>query len=146
MQIESLTDASLESLTQLVLQLWPDCDYTEEYDHYKDLIRKENEACYLAKEQDRYIAFIHLSLRTDYIEGATSNPVAYAEGLYVMPEYRQRSIGRQLLWVGQKWAKQKGCREFASDAQLDNQESIKFHSRVGFKETNRIVCFIKEIE
>ena len=40
---------------------------------------------------------------------------------------------------------EKGCREFASDCELDNEVSLKFHLKVGFAEANRIICFTKQL-
>ena len=44
-----------------------------------------------------------------------------------------------------KWAKEKGCNEFASDCELINEDSLKFHMALGFEEANRIICFRKEL-
>lgn len=33
-----------------------------------------------------------------------------------------------------------GCTEFASDCELDNTESSKFHLNLGFEEENRIIA------
>ena len=44
----------------------------------------------------------------------------------------------------QEWAKEKGCREFASDCELTNTDSLKFHLSLGFQEANRIICFTKK--
>ena len=43
------------------------------------------------------------------------------------------------------WAKEQGCSEFASDCELTNAESLKFHLSVGFEEANRIICFTKKL-
>ena len=40
-------------------------------------------------------------------------------------------------------AREKGCREFASDCELTNTASLSFHLSVGFQEENRIICFKK---
>ena len=45
----------------------------------------------------------------------------------------------------EKWAKEKGCSEFASDCDLDNDVSLAFHINMGFTEVNRIICFTKQI-
>lgn len=44
------------------------------------------------------------------------------------------------------WAKEKHCSEFASDCELDNADSLKFHLAVGFREANRIICFQKKLD
>ena len=38
-----------------------------------------------------------------------------------------------------------GCREFASDCQIDNIGSLRFHKAMKFAEANRIICFTKEL-
>ena len=43
------------------------------------------------------------------------------------------------------WAKERGCRKFASDCELDNDQSLQFHRNVGFAEANRIVCVTKKL-
>jgi aminoglycoside 6'-N-acetyltransferase I len=145
MPIEVLSTTNLTAFTELVLELWPDCEFDEEYPYYQSLIGSENEICYLFREQENYLAFIHISLRTDYVEGATDFPVAYIEGVYVRPEYQKRGIANQLVNAGAEWGRQKGCKQFASDAELNNEMSIDFHKKIGFSEVNRIVCFIKDL-
>jgi aminoglycoside 6'-N-acetyltransferase I len=45
----------------------------------------------------------------------------------------------------EQWAKEKGCSEFASDCELDNEVSRQFHINLGFNEANRIICFTKKL-
>ena len=91
------------------------------------------------------IGFAQCGLRHDYVEGTESRPVGYLEGIYVREEYRNRGYARELLAECEKWAKQKGCSEYASDCELNNDASLQFHMRVGFTEANRIICFTKRI-
>ena len=143
--IEQLTINNLSFLVDLVLELWSECDFDEEYQTYKNIIELDDEVCYLLKENDTYIAFIHLTIRNDYVEGATNLPIAYIEALYVKPNYQRGGLGKKLIHEGELWAKQKGCFQFASDTELDNIKAIDFHKKAGFKEVNRIVCFVKNI-
>ena len=91
------------------------------------------------------VAFISLSLRQDYVEGTRTSPVAYIEGLYVNPDYRNRGIARKLVSYAKKWAYEKNCQELASDTELVNQSSQKFHEMVGFTKANTIVCYTMKI-
>lgn len=50
-----------------------------------------------------------------------------------------------LLAACEGWAKEKGCAEFASDCELDNAESLRFHLAMSFEEANRIICFRKAL-
>jgi len=89
--------------------------------------------------------FAQCQLRTDYVEGTDSSPVGYLEGIFVENEYRKLGYAKELLSECEKWAKEKGCTEFASDCELVNEESLHFHLSMGFEEANRIICFRKGI-
>lgn len=41
------------------------------------------------------------------------------------------------------WAREQGFDELASDTEIDNHASIALHRRLGFAETERVVCFLK---
>ena len=77
-------------------------------------------------------------------QGSSTSPVGYLEGIFVLPEHRRRGIARRLVEACQSWAQLQGCKEFASDCELDNLESQRFHQAYGFAEVNRIVCFLKK--
>ena len=145
MKVEEINEKNIRALTHLMLELWPECDYEEEFDNCKRIIESENETCFLIKNNKEYIAFIQLSLRFEYVEGATSYPVVYIEGIYVKPEFRATGIGKRLVKKGEHWGKIFGCKHLASDAELHNNDSILFHKKMGFKEVNRAVLFIKNI-
>ncbi len=72
-------------------------------------------------------------------------PVGYLEGIYVLPGFRGRGVAKMLLNACEEWARDKGCREFASDCELDNTDSLAFHLAVGFREANRIICFARKL-
>jgi len=98
-----------------------------------------NEYLYMADGEA--IAFVSLSLRHDYVEGTVSSPVGYLEGIYVKPNFRGRGIAAELVEFAKKWAISQGCSELASDCELDNENSRLFHSKIGFEEANKIICF-----
>ena len=58
---------------------------------------------------------------------------------------RAEPADAELLSTCEAWAKQQGCREFASDCELGNGESLRFHLAMGFREANRVICFTKEL-
>jgi aminoglycoside 6'-N-acetyltransferase I len=145
MIIEILSKDNLKALIGLVLELWTDCSYDEEVENYNKIINSEKDVCYLAKVQEKYIGFILMSVRNDYVEGATQMPLAYVEGIYVKPDYQKKGVAKKLIDVAQDWAKLKGLKQLASDTSVTNSESINFHNSVGFEEVSRVVCFVKNL-
>ena len=91
------------------------------------------------------VGFAQCALRYDYVEGTETSPVGYLEGVFVREAYRRKGYARELLFECEKWAKEKGCREFASDCETANDSSFRFHLALGFEEANRIICFTKQL-
>ena len=145
MSIEPLTNDNLKHLTKLVLELWTDCVFEEELGDYKSIIGSEKEVCYLVVGEHEYIGFIHVTIREDYVEGATELPIAYIEGIYVKENYRNRGVAKELVNTAENWAKHRGCKQLASDTEITNSASIDFHKKIGFSEAARIVCFVKNL-
>ena len=108
-------------------------------------IRKGKNIIFLAISEEHIVGFAQCGLRFDYVEGTDSSPVGYLEGIFVLEEYKKRGYAKELLGECQNWAKDQGCLEFASDCELDNEESLKFHLKMGFAEANRIICFTKRL-
>lgn len=86
---------------------------------------------------------IEVALRTDYVNGTQSSPVAFLEAIYVVPEVRRRGVARSLVRTAEQWALSRGCTEFASDAFIENHSSHAMHRAFGFQETERVVFFRK---
>ena len=100
---------------------------------------------FLAFEEEQAVGFAHCSLRRDYVEGSDRSPTGYLEGIFVLPQFRRRGIAKALLAAGERWAKENGCAQFASDCELENTQSERFHRSLGFAEANRLIFFIKPI-
>ena len=45
----------------------------------------------------------------------------------------------------ENWARSKGCKQFASDCEINNSASVALHRKCGFAESARLVHFIKDI-
>lgn len=98
----------------------------------------------LERTPEKLAGFIELNLR-EYAEGSALIPVPYVEGWYVDQDMRGQGYGKQLMLAAEKWAIENNFDELASDAEIDNTQSIAAHSALGFKEVDRIVCFLKKI-
>lgn len=103
-------------------------------------------AQFLAQGADgRPAGFVEAALRTDYVNGTDSSPVAFLEGIYVTPAYRRQGIAAALVAAVAAWALEQGCRELASDALLENSASHAMHAALGFEETERVVYFRRRL-
>ena len=140
--IVSVTKENEKAWAEMCVALWPDLtvDSVLRMNH-EGLFKNE----FLYFEGDEAVAFLSLSLRSDYVEGSDSNPVGYIEGLYVKPEFRRKGIAEKMVDHAKEWSRMFGCSELASDVELDNKASQAFHSSIGFEEANRIVCYITQI-
>jgi aminoglycoside 6'-N-acetyltransferase I len=87
------------------------------------------------------VGFVEASKRVDYVNGTSSSPVAFLEGLYVVPESRRQGVARVLVESVMEWVLRQGCSELASDSLLDNSAAHAAHRALGFEESERVVYF-----
>lgn len=144
--IQVMKPSDITLVAKMVQELFKENDFAALKKEFECLSGSKKDTILVAKENKGTAGFIHMSLRYEYVEGTTSTPVAYIEGIYVKPDYRQRHIARKLISEGEGWAKSKGCTQIASDVELYNTISQKVHQKTGFKEVNRLVCYVKSIE
>lgn len=134
-----------EILAALALQMWTEHNLEEMTKEFRELLKSDEAVCFIKYEDEKPIGFAQCQLRHDYVEGTESSPVGYLEGILIADGYRKKGYASELLSECEEWAKEKGCSEFASDCELDNTDSLRFHMALGFEEANRIICFRKDI-
>lgn len=134
-----------EVLADLAIQMWTDRVLEDLTVSFRRLAMNDDAVCFIKSVDDRPIAFAQCQLRHDYVEGTEDSPVGYLEGIFVSEGYRKKGYAAELLSECEKWAKERGCTEFASDCELDNIDSLSFHMALGFEEANRIICFRKDL-
>jgi len=140
--IVAVTKENENAWAELCVELWPDLTIDSVLKmSYEGLFKNE----FLYFEENEPIAFLSLSLRSDYVEGTNSCPVGYIEGLYVKPEFRRKGIAEKLIDHAKEWSETYGCTELASDCVLENTAGQAFHKAIGFNEVNRIVCFTMQL-
>lgn len=125
--------------------LWPHCSKAEHLAEMAEFLAQPERCVQFVAYTQTYqpVGFAEASLRSDYVNGTKSSPVAFLEGIYVSPTHRRHGIARSLIAAVSEWASSHGCQEFASDAALDNALSHKVHTSLGFVETERVVYFRK---
>ena len=143
--IRKAAKTDMVSVAEMAVMMWDSHSVEELKGEFEQEIENKDCVMYIYCIDNIPIGFAQCGLRHDYVEGTESRPVGYLEGIYVREEYRNRGYARELLAECEKWAKQKGCSEFASDCELDNNVSLTFHMKMGFTEAGRIICFTKSI-
>ena len=136
---------NLEEVAHLAILMWTENTVQDLIDEFTDIISKGDAQFFLKYNEGIPVGFAQCGLRYDYVEGTETSPVGYLEGIFIKEEYRQKGYAKELLSECEKWAKEKGCKEFASDCEIDNDSSFGFHMALGFEEANRIICFTKKL-
>lgn len=129
----------------LAVQMWKEPSMQELIEEFSEIMLKNDGVFFLKYDKEQPVGFAQCQLRHDYVEGTDSTPVGYLEGIFVHEEFRRKGYAEELLKECEKWAKAKGCTEFASDCELGNDNSLQFHLAEGFTEANRVICFRKEL-
>jgi len=145
MKIMPVTEPLLADWLQLRILLWPDHEDAHLLEMRQLLEQKHTLQVLSYNDQQQAIAMLEASIRYEYVNGTQTSPVAFLEGIYVLPEYRRSGVATTLVQQVEDWAKQFSCTEFASDAAIDNTISHAMHRALGFQETERVVYFKKKI-
>jgi aminoglycoside 6'-N-acetyltransferase I len=145
--VRPVTIEDAEAWLRLRCDLWPDgseAEHRAEIEQFFLGQSREPMAVLAASESETVLGFVELSIRP-CAEGCRTSSVAYLEGWYVAPEARRRKVGRLLIEGAERWAREQGCTEFASDAHPDNEASIRAHHAAGFEDAGLIRCFRKSL-
>ncbi|MBL7813954.1 MAG: GNAT family N-acetyltransferase [Saprospiraceae bacterium] len=131
----------------LRLQLWAEdedeSDLLENtFEYFKN--PKKQQVFIAENKEGNLIGFIEANIR-EYAEGCDTDNVGFIEGWFVLPDYRRQNIGKKLVETAENWAKQQGCTEMASDTHIHNELSIDAHTKLGYEEVERIICFRKKL-
>ncbi len=147
MTYRNYQDKDYEALFAMNLKLYKNLDAAEIKKMLAQIAHSEKHRILVAEEGDeRLVGFATFSIRTDYVEGAKQSPTGYLEAIFVKPKKRKSGIARKLIQLGERWCLEKGCTQLGSDTWLESMESQKFHLGMGFREEDRLVHFIKNIE
>ncbi|UFU00733.1 GNAT family N-acetyltransferase [Radiobacillus kanasensis] len=143
--ITTLNVQNIDETVEMALDLWPGHTFEQMKSEFDSMLGSVKAKVFVYGIENKSVGFLHMSLRSDYVEGSTSSPVAYVEGVYVKQDYRTKGVAKELLKEGEEWAKINGCSQIASDIEQGNEDSYQFHHKSGFSEANRIICFIKDL-
>jgi aminoglycoside 6'-N-acetyltransferase I len=125
--------------------LWDDCPDDQQVREMGEILASDSEEVFLAELPDGGLCgFVGASLRSR-ADGCNSTPVGSIEGWYADEDVRRRGVGRALVEATEEWARSKGCRQMASDAELWNDVSHRAHGAPSYEETARLVLFEKDL-
>ncbi|NNF14816.1 MAG: GNAT family N-acetyltransferase [Gemmatimonadetes bacterium] len=146
LRIRPAAPADADAWIRLRTALWPESPEDHPPEVASFFAEPPGDAtCYIAEVANgRVVGFAEVGMRR-YAEGCRSSPVGYLEGIYLEDAHRRQGHAKGLLLAGEAWARSRGCTEFASDRDVDNEESGAFHLASGFSEVQRIVCYRKDL-
>lgn len=138
-----MTDVKIRQVTQddkaewlrMRITLWARHNPNElEQELDKLLANLSKEPVFVAGRPDKGLCgFIEVSIRQSD-KGCKTKNVGYIEGWYVDSDMRKRGIGRMLVQAAEKWAKNQGCQEMASDTTNNYPISRTVHKSLGYEE------------
>lgn len=112
----------------------------------ESILTSRDRACLLVRApNDATVGFLEVSLR-NLVDGCLGGPVGYIEGIYLLPDFRGLGLGGVLIDAAAAWFAAKGCRDMATDTEIDNEDAQAFWSGLGFEETWRVVQYRKPIK
>lgn len=125
--------------------LYSDYPATEQEREVAECLTSDAEAVFFGERPDGGLCgFVEASVRP-WVVNCEAMPVGYLESWYVDADSRQLGIGRALVRAAEAWARSKGCRQMASDAELWNTVSQDAHVALGYEETMRLVLYKKDL-
>lgn len=144
--VRPLREQDLDEWLRLRKMLWDENDAEEHRSEMLDILGHADTQLVLVADRGdgKLIGFLEASIRP-FVEDCETDHVGYLEGWFVEPDERRKGVGRELVGTAERWARQKGCTEMASDAEVGNDRSIAAHASLGYKETSRLVHLRKEL-
>ena len=130
----------------LRMALWPEASQAEHLAAMADTLVRGHFVRVAHSSAGAAVGFVEASKRGDYVNGTTSSPVAFLEGLYVEPAARRRGVAHALVEAVVAWALEQGLSEIASDSLIGNASAHAAHRALGFEETERVVYFRRPLK
>lgn len=131
--------------------LWPEGSVEEHLAEFDELVATGMcgtlpAATFVAQDANgALVGFLDAGLRSHADSCDVRRPVGYIEGWWVREDLRNRGVGRALVHEAEDWARALGCLEMASDALIDNRESLAAHEALGYEVVERAYLFRKAL-
>lgn len=111
---------------------WP---YQEEGIKYFERIQSSDKAIvYVAEENSTIIGYIIAFVYT--FSYRKTNPICEIENMFTEERYRNKGIGKSLIFEVRKEARKKNVKRLRVGAIVQNEKAINFYRNNGFKDVN----------
>ena len=113
--VKKAIDKDSRVLSEMAVQMWESHTVDVLEMDFVETLKSEYAVFFIKYADNMPVGFAQCGLRSDYVEGTESTPVGYLEGIFVKVDYRNNGYAKELLIACEKWAKDMGCEECASD-------------------------------
>ena len=147
---EANLDDSAE-ISAMCALLWPDSTAAEHLVEFEPLLKTKicgglPFATFVSYDtKGRITGFLQVDLRSHADGCDPAQPTGYVEGWFVVEEHRRQGIGSAMMREAEKWARNLGCKEMASDTWIDERNSLQAHQSLGFEVVDRCIHFRKSL-
>lgn len=145
--VRPVSEADLDDWLCLRKLLWDENASDDHRTEMMEILSTPESQLVLVAEMvgGRLIGFLEASIRP-FVEDCVTDNVGYLEGWFVEPDHRLQGVGRELVRKAEYWARQKGCTEMASDAEVGNEASLGAHTKLGYSVTSRLIHLRKVLD
>jgi len=144
------TPRDADAVAALSYALWPGVPLEEHLSQTRETLAERASSTmplviFVAEVDGAVIAFIEVGLRSHADGCDPRQPVGFVEGWFVAAPHRRSGVGAALLRAAEAWARERGCREMASDTWIDADVSQAAHEALGFEMVDRCVNYRKSL-
>ena len=150
-EIRLARPSDVPPLSRLREALWPESSAEEHAAELAQILAGNSHSIlpitiFVAASRDgALLGFLEVGLRSRADGCDESHAVGYVEGWFVSENVRRRGIGAALFRVAEDWSRAQGCKEIASDTQIDDAVSLRAHQALGFQIAERAILFRKPL-
>ncbi len=99
--------------------------------YFTNLLNNPDGCCLIAEDSENPVGYITATPKTDIYR---KSKILELENMGVIPKYRSRGIGAELVKKLLLWGKDKGFQKIYVGVYFDNTKAIGFYKKNGFKE------------
>ena len=98
-------------------------------------------AMFIAFDGEKAAGYSYVAIKHERCFSDERGPYGCLDTIYVHPDYRRQGIAQTLVAMCEDWAREKGCTEFASGCDLDNERSFASISESGSRRYTGLFIF-----